>query len=85
MIYFEHHSKYEFMTQIRRKETYVILNWKETRLSESLASGEKDIQKIYETEVYSEPCQTSEMELFAKISNSCLLLPIFAKSSILDA
>ena len=30
-----------------------------------------------------EPCQTSELGLFAKIFNDFQLLPIFAKSSIL--
>ena len=34
------------------------------------------------SEVYSEPCQTPKIELFAKIVKH---LPIFAKSSILDA
>ena len=36
------------------------------------------------SEAYSEHCQTSNMELFAKIVNSFLSLTIFAKSSILD-
>ena len=35
-------------------------------------------------EAYSEHCQTSKMELFAKIVNSWKPLSIFAKSSILD-
>ena len=36
------------------------------------------------SEEYSESCQTSKMELFAKILNGFQLLTIFAKSSILD-
>ena len=35
-------------------------------------------------EAYSEPCQTSKMELFAKIVNGFSYLNIFAKSSISD-
>ena len=34
--------------------------------------------------MYSEPCQTSKMEIFAKIINDCLPLNIFKKSSILE-
>ena len=33
---------------------------------------------------YSEPCQTSKMECFAKIVNGLKLLIIFAKRSVLD-
>ena len=40
--------------------------------------------KIPGTEAYSEPSQTSEMELFAEIDNSIRPLTIFAKSSILN-
>ena len=36
------------------------------------------------SEAYSEPCQTSKMEVFTKIVSSFLLLTIFTKSSILD-
>ena len=36
------------------------------------------------SEVYSEPCQTSKMESFAKILSNYKLLSIFAKYSILD-
>ena len=36
------------------------------------------------TGAYSEPCQTSNMEVFAEIGNSFQLLTIFSKSSILD-
>ena len=35
-------------------------------------------------ETYSEPCQTSNINRFAKIANSFQLLNIFAKRSILD-
>ena len=34
---------------------------------------------------YSEPCQTSEIELFQKIVNGCQPLAILAEPSILDA
>ena len=33
---------------------------------------------------YSEPCEVSEMECFAKIVNGLMPLPIFAKQFILD-
>ena len=36
------------------------------------------------SEAYSEPCQTSKMEVFEKITNGFSFLVIFAKSSILD-
>ena len=36
------------------------------------------------SEAYSEPCQTSKMEVFTKIVNGFSFLTIFAKSSILD-
>ena len=36
------------------------------------------------SEAYSKPCQTSKMEVFAKIMNGFSFLVIFAKSSILD-
>ena len=36
-------------------------------------------------EAYSEPCQTSKIEVFAKTVNRLSFLTIFAKSSILDA
>ena len=36
------------------------------------------------TDAYSEPCQTSMTEHFAKIVNDILLLIIFEKSLILD-
>ena len=36
------------------------------------------------TEVYSEPCKTSKMGLFAKTINGFQLLTIFVKNSILD-
>ena len=36
------------------------------------------------SEAYSEPCQTSKMEVFAKIMNGFSFLTIFAKSCILD-
>ena len=36
------------------------------------------------SEAYSEPCQTSKMEVFAKIVNSFSFFTIFAKFSILD-
>ena len=39
---------------------------------------------VYWPEAYSEPCQTSKIELFAKIVNEWKLLTIFKKSSILD-
>lgn len=35
-------------------------------------------------ETYSEPCQTSNMERFAKVVNNVKLLTIFAKHSTLD-
>ena len=35
-------------------------------------------------QMYSEPCQTSKKELFAKTVNSWMPLNIFTKSSILD-
>ena len=37
-----------------------------------------------QTEAYSEPCQTSKIESFAKIVNGFMPLTIFAKRSILD-
>ena len=37
-----------------------------------------------EPEAYTEPCQTSRIELFAKRVNGLKPLTIFAKSSILD-
>ena len=33
-----------------------------------------------DSEKYSEPCQTSKMEIFAKIVNGFLFLTIFAKN-----
>ena len=36
------------------------------------------------SEAYSEPCQLSKMEFFAKIFNGLKLLTVFAKISILD-
>ena len=36
------------------------------------------------SEAYSEPCQTSKMEVFAKIVNGFSFLTIFLKLSILD-
>ena len=39
---------------------------------------------VYWTEAYSEPCQTSKMDLFAKIFDEWKQLTIFEKSSILD-
>ena len=36
------------------------------------------------SEAYSEPCQTSKMEVFGKIVNGFSFLIIFGKSSILD-
>ena len=36
------------------------------------------------SEAYSEPCQTSKMEVFTKIGNDFSFLTIFVKSSILD-
>ena len=36
------------------------------------------------TEAYSDPCQTSKMELLVKIFNGIQLLTVFAKSSFLD-
>ena len=36
------------------------------------------------TEAYSDPCQTSKMENFAKIVDGFQPLPIFAKRSIID-
>ena len=36
------------------------------------------------SEVYLEPCQTSKMELFAKVVNSFYPQTSFSKSSILD-
>ena len=36
------------------------------------------------SEAYSEPCQTSKMEVFTKIVNGLSFLTIFTKSSILD-
>ena len=36
------------------------------------------------TGAYSEPCQTSNTEVFAEIGNGFQLLTIFSKSSILD-
>ena len=38
----------------------------------------------YRADVYSGPCQTSKMELFAKIVNSFLPLTIFKKRFVLD-
>ena len=38
----------------------------------------------YITEAYSEPCQTSKSEYFAKINNDQKPLTIFTKCSILD-
>ena len=38
-----------------------------------------------ELEAYSESCQTSKMECFAKIVNGYKLLTVFAKHSISDA
>ena len=36
------------------------------------------------SEGYSEPCQTSKMDVFAKIVNGFSSLTIFAESSVLD-
>ena len=36
------------------------------------------------TEVYSEPCQTSKMDTFAKIVNGLKPLIVFVKNSILN-
>ena len=44
----------------------------------------KYICYVYSPETYSEPCQTSKMELLAKIVNALKLLFTFAKTSILD-
>ena len=40
--------------------------------------------RAFPAEAYSEPCQTSKMERFAKIINSFQPLTTFAKRSILD-
>ena len=40
--------------------------------------------KIINTKVHSKPCQTAEMELFAKIVKNEKPFTIFAKTSILD-
>ena len=40
---------------------------------------------VWLLDMYSEPCQTSNIEVFAKIINVCKLQIIFWKRSILDA
>ena len=49
----------------------------------SLISNYSNSRACY-TEAYSEPSQTSKMELFARIIKGFQLLTIFIKSSILD-
>ena len=44
----------------------------------------KPVLVIQKKEAYSEPCQTSKMELFVKIVDGGLQLAKFAKSSILE-
>ena len=51
------------------------LNWFKNKTSLTLKAN---------LEAYSEPCQTSKMEISAKIVNSFLFFTSFAKSSILD-
>ena len=57
----------------------VCLNW--WQFDEGMVSK---IIKVPDSEVYSEPSQTSKMKCFVKIANGFQSLTVFAKSSILD-
>ena len=49
-----------------------------------ICSANQKVNSFLKEVLYSEPCQTSKMELFLKIINGRKPLTIFAKSSILD-
>ena len=57
----------------------------ETFLAHSAIFTKKVHHRCLTAEVYSEPNQTSKMELFAKTVNGFHPLTIFARSSMLDA
>ena len=80
-------KQYVYGRQVRDKDTKPTLffqTFKAKALRFSINFWSKTFAKMDCFEAYSEPCQTSKIELFAKIVNGFQPLTIFAKSSVLD-